>query len=247
MNRIQLADLPPQPVTKPNSAALNHVDSQLRYNLFGPIHYEANYAYPLLIWLHGTDSDESQLQEVMPLISVRNYVGVAPAAPNCWQEDEHGWHQSQSGIEQAERDVMEAIRIASQRFHVGERKVYLAGYRSGGTMALRLGLRQPGFFAGAACLGGPFPHGDTPFRHLGDARGLPMLIGVGEESEEYPTSQLCEDIKLFHAAGMHATIRQYSCGDELNQVMLRDLNAWIMEHVTGIPSGERDTKFWNAN
>src|SRR5689334_12243455 len=45
--------------------------------LFGPLHYEPNYAYPLLVWLHGAGDDESQLKRIMPLVSLRNYVGVA--------------------------------------------------------------------------------------------------------------------------------------------------------------------------
>src|SRR5687768_10528752 len=46
--------------------------------LFAPLHYESNYAYPLLVWLHGLEDDENQLKRLMPLLSMRNYVGVAP-------------------------------------------------------------------------------------------------------------------------------------------------------------------------
>ena len=44
---------------------------------FAPLHYEANYAYPLLIWLHGGGDSERQLRRIMPHISLRNYVAVA--------------------------------------------------------------------------------------------------------------------------------------------------------------------------
>lgn len=47
------------------------------YSLFGPLHYEANYAYPLIVWLHGPGDDEHQLRRIMPAISLRNYVAVA--------------------------------------------------------------------------------------------------------------------------------------------------------------------------
>jgi len=48
------------------------------YSLFAPLHYEPNYAYPLLVWLHGPGEDEHQLRRIMPSISLRNYVAVAP-------------------------------------------------------------------------------------------------------------------------------------------------------------------------
>ncbi len=46
--------------------------------LFAPIHYESNYAYPLIVWLHGPHDDERQLKRIMPFVSLRNYVGVSP-------------------------------------------------------------------------------------------------------------------------------------------------------------------------
>ena len=48
--------------------------------LFAPLHYASGYAYPLIVWLHGSGSDERQLQRIMPLVSMQNYVAVARAA-----------------------------------------------------------------------------------------------------------------------------------------------------------------------
>jgi hypothetical protein len=31
-------------------------------------------------------------------------------------------------------------------------------------------------------------------------------------------------------------LRQYPCGDELTTQMLHDLDAWLMEQVTGMPA-----------
>src|SRR5262245_28959832 len=43
-----------------------------------PLHYERNYAYPLVVWLHGAGDDERQVTNVMPLVSSRNYAAVGP-------------------------------------------------------------------------------------------------------------------------------------------------------------------------
>ena len=45
---------------------------------FGPLHYEPNYRYPLLIWIHGLGENEQTLLSIMPEISLQNYVAIAP-------------------------------------------------------------------------------------------------------------------------------------------------------------------------
>src|SRR5207249_1092134 len=48
------------------------------YVLFTPLHYEPNYAYPLIVWLHADGEDEQVLGRIMADVSLRNYVAVAP-------------------------------------------------------------------------------------------------------------------------------------------------------------------------
>jgi predicted esterase len=108
-------------------------------------------------------------------------------------------------------------------------------------MALRIALQHPERFAGVASIGGPFPEGAAPLTRLRQLRGLPMLIAQGRDSLEYPLQQSCEELRLFHAASLRVSIRQYPVADDLTTAMLSDLNAWLMEQVTGIclePSDE---------
>ena len=46
--------------------------------------------------------------------------------------------------------------------------------------------------------------------------------------------------RLFHAAGMSVTLRQYPGGDDLNTQMLHDIDVWLMEQVTGVSSDTSD-------
>ncbi|WP_165243839.1 alpha/beta hydrolase [Paludisphaera soli] len=48
---------------------------------FVPRQYEPNYAYPLLVLLHGKGGDEDQLIRAMPALSRRNYVGLGLRGP----------------------------------------------------------------------------------------------------------------------------------------------------------------------
>src|SRR5687767_14412416 len=122
------------------------------FSLFAPLHYEENYAYPLLVWLHSAGGDERQLARVMPLVSMRNYVGLAVRGPVAALGRGFAWPQTPDAIAAAEQRIVESIERARQRFHIHRQRVYLAGYQSGGTMAYRIALRNPDKFAAAVSI-----------------------------------------------------------------------------------------------
>lgn len=205
--------------------------------MFTPIHYERHYSYPLIIWLHGPgNTDERQLLRIMPIISLRNYVAVAPRgfrkeerAPGSGIFD---WPQTPEHIQETQSRVWDCIEAARRRWHVASDRVYLAGFGAGGTMAIRVAMRQPHRFAGVASLCGPLPSGYRPLVQLLDARRLPVLLAVGRDSTEYSPARACDDLRLLHTAGISVSLRQYPCGQQLAYQMLRDVDRWIMEHIT---------------
>jgi phospholipase/carboxylesterase len=243
MNRIQLLDhqssLARQPTASSRRRKLVKSGSAglTEQSFFVPLHYEPNYAYPLVVWLHGPEGDHTQLKRVMPHISVRNYVAVAPASPGdhegAAEPAANPWPQHEVGIAASLDRVEEAIEQAASRFHIARHRVFLAGFDGGGTMALRLGMVAPKRLAGAASLGGPFPHTGQPLANLLRARQLQMLISHGRDSDVYPIRRVCEELRLFHVAGLSLNLRQYPCGHELTTQMLSDLDVWMMEIVTG--------------
>jgi phospholipase/carboxylesterase len=240
MGRLQLGVFGPKPAPQPTIDAdfgvfRGSTSETSRHVFFVPMHYEKNYAYPLIVWLHGGGDDERQLMRVMPLVSMRNYLGVAPRG-SARAAMGYDWEQTEPQIETAQQRVFAAVEQARQRFHVERSRVFIAGYGSGGTMALRVALRNPGAFAGALTIGGPFPEGRLPLAHLSQVRGLPLFMAQGREAESYPMEQTCRELRLFHAAGMNATLRLYPCGDELTSNMLHDMDVWMMERITGVES-----------
>jgi phospholipase/carboxylesterase len=212
------------------------VESVFAYHLLGPIHYEPNYAYPLVVWLHNAGDDEKQLFKVMPHVSLRNYVAVGPRGVVAEESGySYSWSPELASVTSAWHRVQESIALARKQYNVNPQRIFLAGLQDGGTMALRLALTQPEYFAGAVSVGGAFPINCGALSRLSAIRQLPLLIARGMESVDYPETRVCEEIRLFHAARMQVHLRQYLCGDELITPMLRDMDAWLMEQVTGMP------------
>jgi phospholipase/carboxylesterase len=201
---------------------------------FSPLHYEPGYAYPLLVWLHGSGCDERQLLRIMPLVSMRNYVAVAPrgvAIPAPAEKTAYGWPHDEHD-QQAEQRIFDSIEIAFRRFTIDSRRVFLAGFDSGGTMAFRVAMNHPYKFAGVLSLGGGLPTGGAPLSRLPEARQLAVFLASGRRSAVYGEQQVCGDLRLLHTAGMSITLRLYPCGHELSPQMLADVDRWIIEQIT---------------
>jgi phospholipase/carboxylesterase len=207
--------------------------------MFGPLHYEAGYAYPLIVWLHGWGDDESQLKRVMPLVSMQNFVAVAPRGPRevpAIQDDAQGftWPRGRSGGVEAQQRICAAVAAAMERYHINPRRVFVAGFDDGGTLAFRTAMNHPGRFAGVVSLCGAFPRQGAPLARLADARRVPIFLACGRHSRKYSAEQVCRDLRLFHAAGFDVSLRQYPCGQEMAVSMLADMNRWIMEQVGAV-------------
>jgi phospholipase/carboxylesterase len=226
----------------PVSSMRAHILATAKQFYFAPLHYERNYSYPLIVWLHGPDNNENQLKQIMPLVSMRNYVGAAPRAPAV-SEIDHGencrftWRLDEANVTLAEERLWECLDGARKRFNIAPNRIFLAGLECGGTMAIRLALRNPHCFTAALSFGGPFPTAGAPLARLHLARRVALFFATTSQSMLYPQSAICEDLRLFHTAGLSVHIRQYPGEDGLTNLMLSDMDRWIMEHVTDAHSG----------
>jgi len=200
--------------------------------VFAPLHYEARYAYPLIVWLHGPGGDQRQLLRIMPVVSLRNYLAVAPQGILTQPDEKYKWEQTPAQIDHAEQRIFDCIESVSERYNFSRHRIFLAGFDSGGTMAFRVAMNNPAKFAGAISLCGPFPHGQNPFGNFSSVRRLPIFLAAGRKSKTYAESQVCADLRLLHSAGIAVTLRQYPCAQELAPQMLQDMDRWIIEQIT---------------
>ncbi|NLE37708.1 MAG: hypothetical protein GX621_06745 [Pirellulaceae bacterium] len=239
MNRIQPSVRPPHIRPARNdwdigSAHFSQITRDVPHVLFAPKHYEPNYAYPLILWLHGPSDDERQLRRIMPIVSLRNYVAVAPRGVSVGtsRNGPLGWLESDEMAAQAEQRVFDSIDIAWQKYHISPHRIFVAGFDTGGTMAFHMALNYPRSFAGVLSFGGAFPTGQMPFRHLDEARRLSVFLASGRDCVTYPSQRACDDLRLMHSAGLSITLRQYPCQQELSPQMLQDMDRWIIEQIT---------------
>jgi len=244
MNRLQLkspasaASLAPViPRSEAGSFYSSHDAEVSAQSWFAPLHYESNYGYPLLVWLHGGGDSEHQLRRIMPHISLRNYVAVAPRGTlevprHSGRGTGFSYVQNPDHVSQAHDRVRFAIDEAQRRFNIRPDRIFLAGYECGGTMAFRIAVREPFEFAGVISLCGAFPAQGAPLANLNSLRQLPLFVASCRQGQSYPPHQVCDDLRLFHSAGMSITLREYPGEDGLSPSMLADVDRWIMEQIT---------------
>lgn len=197
--------------------------------LFLPLHYEKNYEYPLIVWLHNNGDDSSHIHRIMPQLSLQNFVGVAPQAALGDTHCGFYWEQDCESIDYAADVVLGSIDLARMRTNISSKRIYVAGYGAAGTMAFRVALTHPDVFAGVASINGPFPQGSAPLGRWSSSRNLEVFWSHCRKSQDFDQEQLCHQLKLLHVAGFSVTLRQYPGGDQLVPAALKDMNRWVME------------------
>jgi phospholipase/carboxylesterase len=240
MNRIKLSPLASVSADelstkKPAPNALDQFDKITnrsdQYSLFVPLHYEKNYAYPLIVWLHSDGSQSAEIQRIMPHASVRNFVGVAPQSPIGNFEAGYFWEQEVDTIDLAHDSILAAIDAASMRYNIASNRIFIGGAGTGGTMALRIAFERPEIFAGVISINGPLPEREKPLGCWAESRQLPVFWAHGRNNKAFKQSQLCQQLRLLHIAGFSVTLRQYPTEVCTNQKTLSDMNRWIMETI----------------
>jgi phospholipase/carboxylesterase len=212
------------------------------HSLFCPLHYEKNYAYPLVVWLHENGSSHRQTPQMMQKISMRNYVGIGPNASQAEQAGGGQWQQTPQSILETENSISRCIGIACEKYHIDRSRIFIAGAGAGGTMAFRVGLNHPDWFAGVLSIGGPMSLVQTPLAGFKQSRKLNCFVSQARDSQQFSVDELCDQLRLMYASGFDVTVRQYPGAEDLTDQVLRDMNVWIMEQVTGQTSASKSLK-----
>lgn len=197
-----------------------------------PMGYEPKYAYPLIVWLQPTGFPEPNLQQIMPVLSERNYIGMTARLRFSIGDLNQALHLAPEGqagsvvpwnwLEDLKRDVLQVRRS----YHVHSERIYLAGVGKSALAAIQLLLERPEWLAGAIALDPDLE--EMPFRmhRFGALTGKRLLTTAVMKSDKLAHLQ-----RLCFTAGMHVAHRSYSTEHSIHRRVLRDIDHWIMAEV----------------
>jgi phospholipase/carboxylesterase len=212
-------------------------DDDRPFSIFVPQKFEERYAYPLVVFLHGHGEDERQwLSQIMHL-SRRNYVGLALRGPHRVVGKNgrpgFGWGRDRRSDSAIEDYTLAAVDEVRTSFNIDLRKIHLAGFGEGASLALQLGLSLHGSFAKIVAVNGrmsssPMPLAFGPQRLRGLNRPR-VLLGVAPEFPGDDGAKTKNAHRLLDAAGLDVELRSYPTGDRLTYAMLRDADRWLTD------------------
>jgi phospholipase/carboxylesterase len=203
--------------------------------VFVPQNYEPNYAYPLIVWLHDAGHSERDIIQVLPQISMRNYVGLAlrgTSGPSAETRKGFSWSRSQRVRLAFQDELLEGVRRLRQDFHIHTERIYLAGAGAGASMAWDLFLARPEWFAGLAAFGGKFPWRRRPLRHFRALREKHLFLAPAADNSA-EVHQADQVGRLMHTAGLEVRIHAHSPGRRMSRAVLSRLDYWIMASIGG--------------
>lgn len=206
---------------------------QMRF--YSPLHYTAGYSYPLLVYLHGAGNNVGEMAQMIQHISPRNYVAVGIGGNRSLDSagTRFDWNFSAGGTQRAAQSVADAVQTAKSRYNVHSERIILVGRDQGGSMALKLALADAGLYAAVVSIGGHMPPLALHDWKATRQRSLPIRWQWGKENPHYTQQSVEQDCKLALSSGATVDIGQYPGSDELDTVVLRDIDRWIMSTVAG--------------
>lgn len=186
---------------------------------FLPELYEPRYPYPLLVLFAAAAGPDDHALKLAPAISRRNFVSISLAGS--------------ADLDQADLAdaVAQAVEQTRRTYHVHSERVFLVGVGDGSHAAYRAAFALGDKVAGVASLNGtlPRPAAGAPLFRLDRVRRQRVLIAHSGPATD---PGVLRDQRLFYAAGADCPVRQYRTPAGLAPELLRDVNRWVMDHVT---------------
>ena len=154
------------------------------YMVYLPENYDKTKKYPLMIFLHGSASDETTIQRSKQLIP-KNYIAVAPFG----REKSGGFTN-----EHAQDDITEVITAVCEDYPIDTTKILLTGFSMGGYGVYRTFFETPNRYKALAVFSGnprwraKNAPDFTDEKHLNSFNKVPIFIFHGEKDMNIPIS-----------------------------------------------------------
>ena len=199
-----------------------------------PPHYEPNYAYPLVVWLHDAEWTARELLDLIPRISPQNYLGLAVEGLTPTNRFASGSMSPAGSLDPLDalletlKDVVPQMR---REFHVHSERIYLAGFGDQASVALRMLLRRPEWFAGALAFGVRNTKLESALENYDELRGKRVFLSAGLRDSRCSIADVTSLGRLLRSFGIQAVLRAYDSSESPTPKMLSDVDHWLMNGV----------------
>jgi len=167
-----------------------------------PEEFDRSKTYPLMVFLHGSASDETTLAGV-PFIAPNGFIQLGPlgrGVSNCYV------------VPEAQTDIAEAIDDVIMNYLIDQENIYLSGFSMGGYGVYRTHYETPGKFKALAVFSGDpdlanrwNAEGGSPNftdeEYLRAFDGIPVFIFHGETDRNAPFEKTEEAVEKLRTAG----------------------------------------------
>ncbi|MFA7249695.1 MAG: dienelactone hydrolase family protein [Dehalococcoidia bacterium] len=198
---------------------------------------------PTIVALHGHGADGQDLLGLAPLLAGGRVMMLCPQAEFALSPgiSAYTWFHRDAG---GQRTIEEFERVAAGlRAFIEEMvprcggdpaRTVILGFSQGGTLAYRIGLAEPGRFAGVAALSTYFPDdvaGALPGTPLGE---VPLLVQHGTFDPMIAVQRAQTSRDLLRAIGASPEYHEYPMQHEIGRESMVDLSEWL-ERVLDLP------------
>ena len=159
---------------------------EMEYALYVPSKFAKDKKSPLVVALHGLNSNPQQIMRYKGLTEQADKHGFIVVAPMGYNP--RGWYgqpafksnkdDPKNLSELSEKDVMNVLDLVKKDFTIDPQRIYLMGHSMGGGGTLHLALKYPDLWAGLA------PIAPAIFRPASDVKKIkhiPIILVQGDK------------------------------------------------------------------
>jgi len=198
--------------------------------------------HPTIIAFHGWGANALDLLGLAPYVAEGRFAMLCPQGPievPIGPVLGYGWYQIAMGappdlaqVQAAAEAADRFVKAALERYPIDRRKLVLLGFSQGGSMAYKLGLREPQRFAAMVGISSWFPPQLASQLATNDSLAqLPTLIQHGRADDLVDIARARESVEALRALKVPLTYREYDCGHEITGEGLADLSQFLSEKV----------------
>lgn len=212
---------------------LPHDGRTRQYNLYIPSSWQRQKQLPLVVMLHSGGGNAAMFEERTGMTQKAESEGFIVAYPQGTGYTNGRFYTWNSGhccfyaLEKQVDDVgfvRKLILELTERLHIDQQRIYVAGFSNGGMLAYRLGAAMPDTLAAiapvSATIGGKAGPDETEFRIPKPPRTLPLITlhGLADQQIPYAGGQgskaFAERSDLSVETSLHHWMQAASCEPE---------------------------------